>query len=181
MHCIDLLPFCSGRQVLTITISGDSYSTTGFDIDGAQPNRSNPIGNPAYPGSTQVGTASFVDYLATRYNQSFIELFNFATGGASIDDTIDPSPYGPAVHSFNHQVQDEFLLKYANGSHTPWTGENSLVAVEFGINDGVMINGRSNGTAIAAQLMKSYEDSLSKVSVLSIHGGLCARPGQCIC
>ena len=119
--------------------------------------------------------------MATRYNQSFIELFNFATGGASTDDTIDPSPYGPAVHSFNHQVQEEFLLKYANGSHIPWTGKNSLVAVEFGINDGIMINARSNGTAIAAELMKSYGNSLSKVSALFMDGCWCACSEESIC
>jgi hypothetical protein len=29
--------------------SGDSYTQTGFDVNGAQPNAANPFGNPAYP------------------------------------------------------------------------------------------------------------------------------------
>jgi hypothetical protein len=29
--------------------SGDSYTQTGFDVNGAQPSAANPFGNPAYP------------------------------------------------------------------------------------------------------------------------------------
>jgi hypothetical protein len=29
--------------------SGDSYTSTWFDINGEQPNPSNPMGNPPYP------------------------------------------------------------------------------------------------------------------------------------
>ena len=33
-------------------IFGDSYTTTGFEVNGTQPSRENPLGNPEYPGYT---------------------------------------------------------------------------------------------------------------------------------
>lgn len=32
-----------------ISNSGDSWTTTGFDVNGTQPNRHNPLGNPEFP------------------------------------------------------------------------------------------------------------------------------------
>jgi hypothetical protein len=36
-----------------ISASGDSYTQTGFDVNGAQPNAANPFGNPPYPYGSQ--------------------------------------------------------------------------------------------------------------------------------
>ena len=40
--------------------SGDSYSSTGYDVDGAHPSETNPLGNPPYPGDTYSGGPTWV-------------------------------------------------------------------------------------------------------------------------
>jgi hypothetical protein len=40
--------------------SGDSYSATEYDVDGPRPSALNPLGNPAYPGTTWSGGPNWV-------------------------------------------------------------------------------------------------------------------------
>lgn len=58
----------SGTKYLFIF--GDSYTATGFDINGAKPTTSNPIGNPDLPGWTSSGGLNWPGYLATEFNTS---------------------------------------------------------------------------------------------------------------
>lgn len=151
------------RYDVNIYPSGDSYTTTSFDVSGAQPNVGNPLGNPAYPGGTQVGSANYVDYLTLKYNESFIESFNFGFGGATIDYLIDPSPLGDLVQSLRQQVEDEFLPHYGDRQSPAWTSADTLFTVFFGINDVILVNSKSNASDYTTALMKSYADLTQEV------------------
>lgn len=128
-----------GSSLPTNGSSGDSYTSTSFNIRGPQPSRENPLGNPAYPGATSANGPNYVDFLTTTYNQSFIRTFNLGYGGATIDPSLLGSPYGLIVQSFRQQVQEEFLPTYATNTGVEWSGSNSLFTVFFGINAGTLL------------------------------------------
>ncbi|KAG8770158.1 hypothetical protein FRC12_004475 [Ceratobasidium sp. 428] len=110
---------------------GDSYTQTGFDINGVKPAVGNPLGNPSYPGYTACGSVpNWVDLVTTKYNTSTLLTYNFAYGGATINATL-VAPYTPTVLSLIDQV-NQFLT---NKAAAPWTGANSLFSVFIGIND----------------------------------------------
>ncbi|KAI4153132.1 MAG: hypothetical protein L6R39_001655 [Caloplaca ligustica] len=150
---------------------GDSYTSTSFNIHGAQPSPENPLGNPAYPGATSADGPNYVDFLTTTYNQSFIETFNLGYGGATIDPSLVGSPYGLIVQSFRQQVQEEFLPTYATNSGVGWSGSNSLFTVFFGINDVILSYGQRNST-LNFLLIKSYENLVHQVRKPMLHRGL---------
>ncbi|KAL8713877.1 MAG: hypothetical protein Q9220_002023 [cf. Caloplaca sp. 1 TL-2023] len=133
------------------------FTFTSFNIHGTQPNPANPLGNPAYPGATSADGPNYVDFLATTYNQSFIETFNLGYGGATIDPALVGSPYGIIVQSFRQQVNEEFLPTYASNSGVQWSGSNSLFTVFFGINDVILSYAQRNST-LNFLLIKSYEN-----------------------
>lgn len=116
--------------------SGDSYSTTGFNAStGPQPNASNPLGNPPYPGYTSSNGPNWVDYLTVQDNSSLILTYNLAYGGATVDSNL-AQPYLPTVLSFEQQVQEEFLPLYTGpDASAVWNPSASLFAFWFGIND----------------------------------------------
>ncbi|KAL8816386.1 MAG: hypothetical protein Q9191_008341, partial [Dirinaria sp. TL-2023a] len=132
---------------------GDSYTSTGFDPNGAQPSRSNPIGNPAYPGDTNIGSPDWINYITVQFNRRFTRLFNFAYAGGTIDDLVDPSPFGAL--SFRQQVKDRFLPRYQNGGGG-WAAQNSLFAIWFGMNDVMLNNAKPNASAYIDALTESY-------------------------
>ncbi|KAF2488492.1 hypothetical protein BU16DRAFT_228157 [Lophium mytilinum] len=116
-------------------VFGDSYTTTGFNISLAQPNPANPLGNPDFPGFTSSNGPNWVDFLTLTYNCSYIQTYNLAFGGATVDSAL-VTPYKPTVLSLKQQVQDEYLPAY--GSHpktVPWASFDSLFSIFIGIND----------------------------------------------
>lgn len=113
---------------------GDSYSTTGFNVSLAQPNTTDPLGNPTYPGYTATNGPNWVDYLTVKYNESLIETVNLAYGGATVDSAL-VTPYLPTVLSLKAQVQSEFLPLYAAGEVLPWKSWDTLFGIFIGIND----------------------------------------------
>ena len=141
--------------------SGDSYTSTGFDPTGPQPSHSNPIGNPAYPGHTTIGSPDWSNYLTVQYNQSFVKLFNFAFAGGTIDDQIDPSPFGAL--SFRQQVAGLFSPSYKDGKGG-WSGKDSLFLIWFGVNDVMLLNAKSNASAYIDELTESYVGMVEMVS-----------------
>ncbi|KAH8194284.1 hypothetical protein TruAng_011557 [Truncatella angustata] len=140
-------------QVFTF---GDSYTANHFSASGTQPNVSNPIGNPAYPGSTTSGGPNWIDYLVAKYNDSLAYAYDFAVAGATVDSVIVP-PYQSSVKSFVQQVA-LFEQYYGSGGvyEDVWTAENSLFASWFGIND--VLNGyyASNWSTVAPQIIHQY-------------------------
>lgn len=143
--------------------SGDSYTSTGFQIHGEQPNPTNPLGNPAYPGSTSANGPNYVDFLTTTYNRSYIQTYNLGFGGATIDPSLVASPFGDIVQSFRQQAQEEFFPTYAKNPDVPWASADSLFTIFFGINDVIISYGQRNSSLNYA-LIKSYEALVYQVS-----------------
>jgi hypothetical protein len=159
LHCSSLPALPSSSSLYSN--SGDSYTSTGFNINGPQPSRENPLGNPAYPGDTTIGSPDWSSYLTTQYNSSFIKLYNLAQPGGTIDDTIDPSPFGAL--SFRQQVSQLYLPKYANGKGG-WTAADSIFIIWFGVNDVMLTNAKSNASAYIDALTESYVGQAEKVT-----------------
>lgn len=143
--------------------SGDSYSTVGFSVTGAQPNTSNPIGNPAFPGDTTTNGLNWVSDASTVYNTSLVLSYDFAVAGATVDDDLVMA-YLTTVPSFVQQVS-EFGTYYAQGSgvytasassSVEWSSSNSLFTAWFGIND--ISNGYtfSNWTTTRPEVVSQY-------------------------
>ncbi|KAF2138501.1 carbohydrate esterase family 16 protein [Aplosporella prunicola CBS 121167] len=117
-------------------VFGDSYSTTGFDINGQQPCPANPLGNPPYPGNTSSNGPNWVDYLTTTHNTTQLLTYNLASGGATLDAAIVPQ-YLPSIRSVKHQIQQQFLANYTGTPRAPafWSSTNTLFSVWVGTND----------------------------------------------
>ena len=126
---------------------GDSYTTTGFDINGVQPAPGNPFGNPAYdqtissaPADPFAGGPNYVGFLATKYNSSYVLAYDFAVGGATITNSLVSSSA-----PFETQVGRYFEPKYTSPHVGDWNSDNAIFSVFFGINDvdGSLSNGAS--------------------------------------
>jgi len=142
--------------------SGDSYTSTGFNVHGPQPNAGNPLGNPAYPGATSSNGPNYVDFMSSTYNQSYIQTYSFGYGGATIDPTLVASPLGLIVQSFEQQVTESFLPLYTHGQ-VPWSAGNTLFTIFFGIND-VMLSYLQQNSSLNYALIKDYERLVNQVS-----------------
>ena len=116
--------------------SGDSYTDTGFDINGAQPSTDNPLGNPAYPSHTMSGGPNYIDFLTMKYNQSLVLSYNFATSGATISDSIIAG-VSPDTHSLQQQVENYFRPKYSTpgGENASWSADDAVFLIFIGINE----------------------------------------------
>lgn len=101
--------------------------------------------------------------MTTTYNESLIETYDFAYGGATIDEAVVGSIFGPYVQSFKDQVNRLFQPKYINNPTVRWTGSNSLFMVFFGINDAIGTwPGPANDSLQYAEI-KSYENIVNQV------------------
>ncbi|KAJ5773509.1 hypothetical protein N7457_008405 [Penicillium paradoxum] len=132
---------------------GDSYTQTEFSIDGTQPSAENPIGNPTLGTGTTSGGTNYVGYLTTLYNTSPVLSYNFAVGGATIDNRIVDTK----VKDVTTQV-GEFELAYGKRpASTPWTSENAVFGFWIGINDiGWGYSGTQPGVLVPT-LMAQYK------------------------
>ena len=135
---------------------GDSYTTTGFNLSLTQPNRDNPLGNPAYPGYTATNGPNWVDFLTRTYNATFLQTINLASGGATVDSALIP-PYQPTVRSLRDQVLDQFLPVYADAPASfPWQPNTTLFATWLGINDVGNAYAQPNSSALFARVFNVY-------------------------
>lgn len=140
--------------------SGDSYTKTQFDLSSTQPSPENPLGNPGYPGFTSSNGPNWVGYLTTKYNQSFIETYNIAYGGAVVSSDL-VRPFLPTV-DFRQQVNDEFIRYYVQKNTSSWTPDNSLFAFFFGIND-VNISYPQRNTTLNGDIFAVYKSLIHQV------------------
>ncbi|KAK0705468.1 carbohydrate esterase family 16 protein [Lasiosphaeris hirsuta] len=115
-------------------VFGDSYTSTGFSISGAKPSASNPMGNPALPGSTFSGGLTWPGFLATQLNTSLTLTFNFAVAGATVDNSIVQA-YRSGVPSIADQTKTWTTNLRPKPSYAPWTAESALFGVWIGVND----------------------------------------------
>lgn len=118
----------------TDKISGDSYSQTGFDINGEKPSAANPLGNPPLPGWTASGGLDWVGFMVTEFNTSLTLSYNFAYGGATVDADL-VAPYADTVLSMIDQVQQFSDSIASKPDYAPWTAEKTVAGVWMGVND----------------------------------------------
>lgn len=120
------------------------------------------MGNPAYPGWTSSNGPNWVDFLTYNYNASYLQTYNMAYGGATVDSAL-VAPYKPTVLSLKNQVQDLYLPTYGSTNRSvPWTSSSSLFAFFIGINDVGNSWGLNNATLYDA-IFKEYESLLTQV------------------
>ncbi|TEA16249.1 Acetylesterase [Colletotrichum sidae] len=134
---------------------GDSYSQTGFNINGTKPNPQNPLGNPDLPGWTASGGLDWVGFMVTQYNASLTYSYNLAYGGATTDASLI-APYAPTVLSFVDQVAEFSRSLAPKPSWAPWTAENTLVGVWMGVNDVGNSFWLGNRETLTAQVLAAY-------------------------
>ncbi|KAK4168475.1 SGNH hydrolase-type esterase domain-containing protein [Cladorrhinum sp. PSN259] len=143
----------SSQGTKHLFIFGDSYTATGFSSTGALPSTSNPIGNPALPGSGFSGGASWPVYLVTTLNTSSTFLYNFAVGGATVDTALVEPP-GQGIPSFVEQATqwDTRIKTRAQG----WNGQNTLAGAFFGINDILQKYWKGQDAPLAAMVERYF-------------------------
>ncbi|KAK4503901.1 hypothetical protein PRZ48_004816 [Zasmidium cellare] len=128
-------PFTGWSTITHIISFGDSYTQTGFDPNGTQPSRANPLGNPAYPGDTSSNGPNWIDFLTTTWNRTFVETVNLAFGGATVDGDLIPA-FAPTVISLKQQINDQYVPLYSKPSRRfNWQPKSTLFAIFIGIND----------------------------------------------
>lgn len=142
--------------------SGDSYSQTGFEINGTLANAGNPLGNPAFPGYTTCGGANWIGRLVSEYNLSTLLSYNFAYGGATTDASL-VAPFEASVLSFVDQVTEFSNSIASHPPTTPWTSKNTLVGVWMGVNDVGGSYYQSNVTDILDAVMAVYFKQLQTI------------------
>ena len=149
-------------QRLTLS-SGDSYTSTGFNISGPQPDEVSPLGNPEFPGMTSSNGPNYVDFLTETYNLTLIETYDLGFGGATIDNKIIASAFGLEVKSFSDQVSQEFQPRYVGSNTVSWSSDDTLFTVFFGINDALQSYENANNDSVQYAAIKSYENIVNQV------------------
>ncbi|KAL8687792.1 MAG: hypothetical protein Q9218_006139 [Villophora microphyllina] len=117
-------------------VFGASYATTGFHVRMEQPNAAdgNPFGNPEGFGYTSCAGPNWVHYLAAQYNESLVDVYDFAWSGAVIDRSI----YAPEErfrNDFVTQANSTFADNYGEMKDAIWSSASTLFAIFFAIND----------------------------------------------
>ncbi|KAI1344695.1 hypothetical protein F5Y15DRAFT_1437 [Xylariaceae sp. FL0016] len=135
-------------------VFGDSYTSTGFSIDGAKPDAGNPIGNPALPGKTNAGGLTWAGFLTTEMNNSLILTYDFAVSGATVDNSIVAATLAPNIPSMSDQVTTWTKNVQPKPSYAPWTAEDSLFAFYFGVND---VGNTFSGSNAQAKIQKDLD------------------------
>ncbi|KAK0130432.1 hypothetical protein ONS96_000951 [Cadophora gregata f. sp. sojae] len=127
---------------------GDSYTSTNFDINGAQPCRKNPLGNSDLGNETSAQGPVWIEFLTAKYNRSPVLTYNFAVGGASIPD------------NYTYQVENLYQPKYSKEKF--WQGSNTLFTSWIGIND-VSDAWIKNDSSVLLPRLNHYSDLLEKM------------------
>ena len=140
---MSVAPF-SWSSISTVVAFGDSYSKSGFDVHLSTPSITNPFGvRPGEPpyGRTSCAGPNWIYQLTQKYSKSPILVYNFASGGATVDDRLIKSANSWS-RSFTNQMID-----FEGISFKP---ESTLFTIEFGINDVTI--GRSKLDNLISQL-----------------------------
>ena len=133
--------------------SGDSYTETGFNLNGTKPSSSNQLGNPAFPGLTTSGGPNWVGDLA-KFNSELL-IYNFGSGGS----TINASLIAPAVigaPSFIDQVTEFTSNLVPPPDYAPWVSNSTLFAIWVGNTDVILAWNQSGWSTLCQQLIDSY-------------------------
>ncbi|KAG6852961.1 hypothetical protein C0991_007877 [Blastosporella zonata] len=90
--------------------------------------------NSVVPGWTSSNGPNWVNFLGGTYNQTETQVFDLASGGATIDGALVP-PYLSTVLSIVDQVSQFKQILAPKPSGAQWDSSNSLFAFWIGIND----------------------------------------------
>ena len=137
-YCTPLDPYVESSDPIFFFNFGDSYTQNGFvfDIDGPLPSPGNPTGHPALGTNTFSNGLVYTEWLATTYNNTEVFDYDFGWGGATINASI-VAPSSTSIATFEEQVTQYFepMFSSQDGGAVPWTGQNSIFSIFFGIND----------------------------------------------
>ncbi|KAF8550451.1 carbohydrate esterase family 16 protein [Imleria badia] len=124
--CIPVASAIPWNATKYMFVFGDSYTADGYNISAGI--------NSLTPGYTSSNGPNWVEFLTGTYNQTTVETFNLASGGATIDSAL-VLPYRPTVLSVVDQVSEfnKYLASKPAGAR--WNSTNSLFAIWIGIND----------------------------------------------
>ncbi|KAL0946481.1 hypothetical protein HGRIS_012698 [Hohenbuehelia grisea] len=109
-----------------LVVFGDSYTTDGYNISAG-------VDSPV-PNFTSSNGKNWVQFLGDTYNVTDTNVFDLASGGATIDSALVP-PYLPTVLSVVDQVTQFRNILAARPSGAKWNSSNTLFAFWIGIND----------------------------------------------
>lgn len=143
---------------------GDSWSDSGFNPTGSQPNDTYPLGNPFSNSSTPpyhtfTNGINWIEFLTFKYNASQVDTYNLAVSGSVVDaTTLDKSNAFDLVR----QISERFVPNYVSKNSTVWTGSNSLFSLFFGIND-VNRSWEKRDSKIADAIFSSYLKQLNEL------------------
>lgn len=148
--------FYPAKAKLLTHLSGDSYSRGGmklnytytntgpgmYEMDRVDrvkgklpgPSAKNPLGNPRMPGITSSGGMNWAGYMATEFNSTLTLLYNFARSGSTVDAEVIPPRINNRFTFANQIVHFNDSIGH-KPDYAPWTAENTVAAIWFGIND----------------------------------------------
>jgi hypothetical protein len=102
--------------------------------------------------------------LTAKYNQSFIQTYNLAVGGATLDAAIVP-PFLP-IATIRDQIEGGFLPTYSNKQLVPWNASSSLFSIFVGVND-VTNSYQQHNSTILGLIMTEYAVLVDEVCVIA--------------
>ncbi|KAL9087572.1 MAG: hypothetical protein Q9159_003588 [Coniocarpon cinnabarinum] len=148
-------------------VFGETYSATGFNVNGTQPSVGNPFGNPTLdyaPGMPSLGPTGpvWVHYITQMYNRSMIRTYDLAVGGGTINRNL-VNPVFPTAKTFYDQIQHSFIPFYGQqASDAGWSPSKTLFAISFGVMD-MIIPFHEEKRPEVDKLLSSYETELNKL------------------
>lgn len=116
------------------------------------------------PGFTTDNGLNWIGYLISQLNHSLVLSYNFAYGGATTSASL-VQPFESTVLCFDNQTAEFKSSIASHPSTTPWTAENTLVAVWIGVNDvgNSYFMSSSALQTLYAQIMSTYFGLLQQV------------------
>ena len=108
---------------------------------------------------------NWVEFLTTTYNATYVQTYNLAYGGATVDSAL-VKPYLPTVLSLKQQIQDEYLPTYGSKpAFAPWSSKDSLFSIFIGIND-VGNSYSAQNASLYPVIFKEYNGLVEQVIIL---------------
>ena len=156
-----LISFAFSQKV--IYSFGSSYTATGFNPNGQQPSKVNPLGNPDYGqpekpaasgrlgvGGTYGGGPNYIDHLVATYNNTLTFSYNYAVGGSAVNNNLSRG-FGPDLQQ---QIPESFAKRALASA------DDSLFIIFMGDND--VQNNYRVGVPVN-QLMNDYFSALNQL------------------
>lgn len=109
----------------------------------------------------------YSEYVTETYNTSSMRTYNLAVGGSTVDNALVQPNYMGST-SLRQQIREQFLPRYVLNTENltaPWTANDTLFSMWFGINDVVISSGKMQYTPLD-RIFDSYMASMQMVRIL---------------